>query len=1831
MHKKLYIYFLLLMLGIISPGIYAQNLITNGDFSSNGTSWSVAFKLVPTTSGPINYTSNRMNVYVDNNGNSFPALNNNILTVNTTSFNLVNGINYNFSAQMRRRTDTGTTSYQGALQWVIIDASGNIVQTITPQYITRAASGGGSGNATGTLLATTATNYPSSITFSGTTGSYRLAMVWIAYQPSGTGSVDDVAIDNLSLQCIAPTITTQPNFPTQAYAQGDSAATLSITATDADSYQWYSNTTNSTIGGTPIVGAMGSSYTPPTTALGITYYYVVATNDCSTVTSNFGAIVVKGEDCNTDPNTVVYDQIMNGFRATMVKESNGSFKIWGSEAGSDGAAYIGANDVKYVLSPVTVQPNPEVPNRDYAYTGVPLHATLAGAGNGSTRFALLTTDGLYTWGSTADMFSVNATNVPAMYKFKKLSIGTKGIADGSNPSYQYGLPYMVSPGDVKMLHGNEYLVAIVTNSGNVWILSNYNSKNGDGGPNDPKWTKVRTDPFTELTGVVAVRGTSRAVMALTNTGEIYTWGTNTFLGGGAAKANRLFATKMTLPSGITPKMIGMVEDNNYTQTYYLLATNGELYGLGGNNNKQLGDFTTTTRTDWVQPQKSAIAGDYLNNISWIAPSDHYSGAGAINVITKDKKLWNWGYNFQRKLGPNADGALDPGYMRANGTGTDVLHIDDHVTYAATGGDASIILTEEHGNKYGYQGAGNYGAVGDGSFYNAGTHFFTPFQFITDIDICPVPFEEPVNYCVSGCNDNTYINAVDPNTIEYDNMVSVYHSTIVKEADGTVKIWGQGVAYNGTGSTGNVLTPQVVNSTNYPGLTGDILRFTGGSSGNEQQFAVLTTTGLFAWGDTDILIPADVKTSNVFGSISVGTYGVAGTKDDGLPDGVLPQDVKMMFGTERSFAIVTCTGQLWMLSRQGYMYGDGATDNTANDMVWHRVSTAAGVSLENVVAARGAYYGMTALTSDGEIYTWGRETHLGDGSVPADRLYATLMEKPVGATPKMIGMTFGYDGSTSTNELTYYLLATDGNLYSMGANRSRQLGDGTTTANNSWINVSATDNGELLGGNIIWISPQEHDASDLPAINVLTDTGKLWAWGDNNGGMLDGSSTATLDPTYMPGSITGAYDKEKLNLTDRLIAVETGGHTTVTIKECSTKFGYVGHRIHGSMADGTDANEFEDSYNFSDTSELALCGALTGPIVEDLQICPGQLANLEDAEPENLPPGITIEWWTTIDQTPGTQVMDITAVPAGTYYAFYTGGNPVGIGCPSVITVDTSGNCPSYCVEGCNPNTFINSVDPNTLEYDNFISLFHSSIIKEKDGTFKVWGDAVSPNGISPMTTPGEVSPANGYNYTGTPLRAAGGSTNASMQMTLLTTDGLYVWGVPGQLIPTAIKSTNAFGPVDIGTDGVAGTNPTGLPDGVLPEKVKMMFGSFQTLTIVTCDGDAWVLSFRGNKSGDGSTDDPANTVWRRVKTSATTNLNGVVALRGTPNALMALTSAGEVYTWGTAAYLGDNLARADRPYATKMTLPSAVSPKMIGMTQGVVSGNPIPTYYLLTTDGTLYSLGGNNYRQLGNGNTTQQQAWVQPQKPAAQGQGTGSLADVAWISPNEHDNGGMATINVLTSQGKLWAWGINDNFMIGGPMNNTPYDPLYMPGGLNTNDKIEAVETGGHTSMIWKDGETKFGYVGHKISGSMADGTSTNGVVSTYSFQTAAIQICGLTDEKCYKPGLLTGGDILDTKVGITALSRAGTDNADNWPMVRKGGWIALEAKTKGFVPNRVAFEDADSDVETPETPIGIPVADFVEGMMVYDATNKCVKVYTLKEGDSSMAWHCISTQTCPD
>ena len=92
----------------------------------------------------------------------------------------------------------------------------------------------------------------------------------------------------------APAITTQP---TSVSVTVNNPATLTVEATDATAYQWY--TCDNSNGDNPkeISGATEATYTITPNALGTTYYKVVVTGTCGTATSNVVSINATDGPC----------------------------------------------------------------------------------------------------------------------------------------------------------------------------------------------------------------------------------------------------------------------------------------------------------------------------------------------------------------------------------------------------------------------------------------------------------------------------------------------------------------------------------------------------------------------------------------------------------------------------------------------------------------------------------------------------------------------------------------------------------------------------------------------------------------------------------------------------------------------------------------------------------------------------------------------------------------------------------------------------------------------------------------------------------------------------------------------------------------------------------------------------------------------------------------------------------------------------------------------------------------------------------------------------------------------------------------------------------------------------------------------------------------------------------------------------------------------------------------------------------------------------------------------------------------------------------------------
>ena len=93
----------------------------------------------------------------------------------------------------------------------------------------------------------------------------------------------------------APTFTTHPASSTVCENGTPTALTVAISNATGATYQWYSNTTNTTTSGTLIIGATNPNYNPPNT-VGTIYYYCVVklppTVGCSEITSNIATVEV---------------------------------------------------------------------------------------------------------------------------------------------------------------------------------------------------------------------------------------------------------------------------------------------------------------------------------------------------------------------------------------------------------------------------------------------------------------------------------------------------------------------------------------------------------------------------------------------------------------------------------------------------------------------------------------------------------------------------------------------------------------------------------------------------------------------------------------------------------------------------------------------------------------------------------------------------------------------------------------------------------------------------------------------------------------------------------------------------------------------------------------------------------------------------------------------------------------------------------------------------------------------------------------------------------------------------------------------------------------------------------------------------------------------------------------------------------------------------------------------------------------------------------------------------------------------------------------------------
>ena len=416
------------------------------------------------------------------------------------------------------------------------------------------------------------------------------------------------------------------------------------------------------------------------------------------------------------------------------------------------------------------------------------------------------------------------------------------------------------------------------------------------------------------------------------------------------------------------------------------------------------------------------------------------------------------------------------------------------------------------------------------------------------------------------------------------------------------------------------------------------------------------------------------------------------------------------------------------------------------------------------------------------------------------------------------------------------------------------------------------------------------------------------------------------------------------------------------------------------------------------------------------------------------------------------------------------------------------------------------------EGDNFISGYHSTIIKTAHG-FEIFGEQTMPSGRSSdhFLVPTLICPENGFDFKGSPLQATISSKYYdNNQNFLLTNLGLYAWGTG---IARDYKLVNSS------RQGYDDTNfqEIELPENVSPKDIRYMTASYGGLLLLLENGKVMIAGSKSALYGDNYWN--TDTEWHTLSIDANkTPLRDVEMVKIHNSGGFAYTKSGKYYSWGSKVYNGQSIEyrNGSQSFATEVVAPFDGKPVMIGVT-GIGEDNSV-SYFALSEEGKVYAIGGNERGQLGQGDKIERLTWNTVKTKV--GENLEDLEDVKYLSAQDHATYESAA-GAINKYGRVFLWGSNAYNMLGQDQGVNYYlTSATEPQGLDGN-RVVYLEVGGHTGMIVNDG-MKYCYVGHKVNGSMGDGTKVESQVHTYDCENTAnvVEMCGKIEIEP-EPGLI--------------------------------------------------------------------------------------------------------------
>jgi len=1207
---------------------------------------------------------------------------------------------------------------------------------------------------------------------------------------------------------------------------------------------------------------------------------------------------------------------------------------------------------------------------------------------------------------------------------------------GNNENFATGVSDFVSPVSVGPGWNS---TAIVSRNGRLYAWGyNVAGTIGDGTTVNKSWpVQIGTSSWSQ------VHGGASHTAAINSIGQLYAWGLNTSGQLGDNTSINRSSPVLISTSSWTQVRLGL----SHTMA---LRTDGALFAWGSNSNAQLGLNINSFTANFSSPVQ-------VGTSSWIQIGTNNL---TTHAIRSDGGLFGWGDNSVGQIGNNTvnvDGTL---------SWTQVANGFASATQFRTFGIRSdgALLAWGAGNNYGELGIGVFGfrsspvQLGTSSWSQVAAGQFHALAIRTDGAL----FAWGRNDNGGALGDNTIISKSSPVQIGTSSWSKVGagadHSVAIR-SDGALFAWGYNVyGAAGDNSTLNRSSPVQLGSSSWTVV----------AAGNNNAAAIRSDGRLFTWGKGDYGVlgesvypylnrssPVQVGTSswtqvgqgfahtiairsdgglfawgsNLYGELgqnsinitnaaqswsSLGTYSNTWHGADIRTDGALfifgpnldgqlginstiNTYSPVQVGTSSWTQVVCAQGaSTYAIRSDGALFAWGLNDfgalgdnTTVKKSSPVQIGTSSWIQLAAgmAIAASGQTYGYAytpiAIRKDGALFAWGRNDlyQIGDGTT-INRSSPVLIGGSTSFTQVTYGLGIGVNSPTGRS----YAIRSDGSLFTWGAYGDTGPGNGTFFAgdNISWTQISAgtnhvaaidsnsklytwgiNANGQLGDSTTVTKSSpvqigtsnwSQVVASDRHTLAMRSD-GALFTWGLNNFGQLGAGTTVSRSSPVQVGTSSWTQISSRA---DSSIAIRTGGSLFTW-----------GYNNVGQLGDNTTINKSSPvQIGTSSWTQVAIGTSITGAIRSDGGLFTWGYNNFGSIGDNTIinrssPVQIGTSSWTQVS------MLSYTAAIRSDGRLFTWG--------PNIAFSGILGD-----------GTFQPRSSPVQVGTSSWsqVRAGRNSFAIRSDGALFGWGlnqtSNIDPGGLGINNIS-----YNDYRQSWTQIKGGGSNGFGTGQILALRNDGgLFFLGNSSSGsggIPEFAGFSSIIYPLQIGTS--SWTQIDACPNNSAAIR-----------------SDGALFTWGANNSGqlgDNTTINKSSPVqigtssWIQVALTSSTFNNTYAAIR----------SDGALFTWGhgVAGALGSN--------ATV----SRSSPVQVGTSSwiqvaGYRTGNSLPAFSAIRSDGALFTWGVNQDGQLGDGTTIQRSSPVQI--------GTSSWTIVS----------GNAAIR---SDGALFTWGANSNGQLG--------------------------------------------------------------------------------------------------------------------------------------------------------------------------------------------------------